>query len=141
LANGAERIAQEKRMVPPPVALSLLLCERVIVDHATKQPSLISVFTGLAVDGFPSPEQRFCLFVPLTSGRGEGTLKLVVNRLDTGEPVYEQQHLIRFPNPLAVVNVTLRLRAIRFPVPGRYEFVLFADSDLVAQRTLHVRQL
>jgi hypothetical protein len=125
-------------MNPPPLALSLILCEQVIVDHDTKNPSPISVFTGLAVDGFPSPAQRFSVFASLTNGRGTGTIKLVASRLDTGEPVYEQRYPIQFPDPLLVVNVNIRVRSIRFPVPGRYEFVLLVDADPVAQRTIRV---
>ena len=80
------------------------------------------------------------VFAALTNGRTSGTVRLVVNRLDTGESVYEQQHAIQFPDPLMVVNVHIRVRMISFPVAGRYEFVLFIDSDPVAQRTLRVYQ-
>jgi hypothetical protein len=66
---------------------------------------------------------------------------LVVNRLDTGATIYEQRFPIRFPDPLLVVNINIRVRGIRFPVPGRYEFLLYVDSDAVAQRTLRVRSL
>jgi hypothetical protein len=127
-------------MNPPPVALSLILCEQVIVDLHTQNPSPISIFTGLAVEGFPSPPQRFSVFASLTNGRGSGVLKVVANRLDTGEPVYEQRHPIRFPDPLLVINVNIRVGKIRFPVPGRYEFILVVNADPVAQRTLRVYQ-
>jgi hypothetical protein len=127
-------------MNPPPVALSLILCEQVIVDLHTQNPSPISIFTGLAVECFPSPSQRFSVFASLTNGRGSGVVKVVANRLDTGEPVYEQRHPIRFPDPLLVVNVNIRVGKIRFPVPGRYEFILAVDADPVAQRTLRVYQ-
>src|SRR4051812_7915096 len=125
-------------MTPPPVALSLILCGQVIVDHQTRNASPISIFTGLAVDGFPSGPERFSVFASLTNGHADGTVKLTASRLDTGEPVYEQQYPIRFPDPLLVVNVNIRVRAIRFPVPGRYEFVLFVDSAPIAQRSLRV---
>jgi hypothetical protein len=125
-------------MNPPPLALSLILCEQVIVDLHTQNPSPISIFTGLAVEGFPSPAQRFSVFTTLTNGRGGGVLRLVANRLDTGEPVYEQRYPIHLSDPLLVVNVNIRVREIRFPVPGRYEFILMVDADPVAQRMLRV---
>jgi hypothetical protein len=128
-------------MKPPPIALSLILCEQVIVDHHSRNPSPISIFTGLAVEGFPSPSQRFSVFTSLTNGRGNGVVKVGANRLDTGETIYEQQYPIAFPGPLLVVNVNVRVRAIRFPAPGRYEFVLLVDDDPVAQRTLRVYQI
>jgi len=128
-------------MTPPPVAVGLVVCEQVIVDHQTRNPSPISIFTGLAVETFPSPAQRCSVFASLTNGRGDGVVRLVVTRLDTGETIYEQRFPIRFPDPLLVVNLNIRVRSIRFPVPGRYEFLLYVDVDPVAQRTLRVRSL
>jgi hypothetical protein len=58
-----------------------------------------------------------------------------------GETIYEQRFPTRFPDPLLVVNMNIRVRGIRFPVPGRYEFLLYVDSDPVVQRTLRVRSL
>ena len=128
-------------MNPPPVALSLILCEQVIVDHQTGNPSPISIFTGLAVEGFPSLPQRLSVFTSLTNGRGSCVVKVVVNRLDTGGQIYEQGYPIAFPDPLLVVNVHIRVRAIRFPAAGRYEFVLLVDTEPVAQRTLRVYKM
>jgi hypothetical protein len=120
------------------VALSLMLCEQVIVDHQTRNPSLIGIFTGRVVDSFPSEPQRFSVFASLTNGHADGVVKLVATRLDTGEVIYEVQHPIHFPDPLTVINANIRIRAIRFPVPGLYEFILSVDSDPIAQRTLRV---
>ena len=126
-------------MTPPPVALSLMICEQVIVDLHTQNPTPVSIFTGLSVEEFPSPPQRFSIFACLTNGRGEHDLRLVANRLDTGESFYEQRHRIHFPNPLLLSNVHIRVRGdICFPESGRYEFVLYVDSDPVAQRSLRV---
>jgi hypothetical protein len=41
-------------MTPKPVAIGLLLCDRVIVDKDSNSPSAIGIFTGLAVESFPS---------------------------------------------------------------------------------------
>jgi hypothetical protein len=40
-------------MVPDPTVLALILCEQVIVDQHSHNPSAINIFTGLAEDGFP----------------------------------------------------------------------------------------
>ena len=60
------------------------------------------------------PPQQFSVFASLTNGRADGVLRLVVNRPDTGGVVYEQRYPIRFPDPLLVVNVSIRVRGIRF---------------------------
>ncbi len=127
-------------MTPPPVAVGLILCEQVIVDLHTKNPSPINIFSGLVVDDFPTEGKTCSVFGALTNGRGSATIRLVVTRLDNGEVIYEQEYPIQFPDPLVVVNAHLRIRTIRFPVEGHYEFVLYVDSDPIAQRTLRVRR-
>jgi hypothetical protein len=128
-------------MTPPPTALALILCEQVIVDSRTKNPSPINIFTGLAVEQFPSDPQRFSIFAALNDGYGDGTMELVGIRLDTGDQFYAQRHPISFPDRWVVVNVNIRVRRLRFPVPGRYEFMLLIDSELIAQRKLRVYQM
>lgn len=59
-------------MTPPPMAIALIICEQVIVDHQTRNPSPISIFTGLKVEKFPSPQQQFSVFASLTNGCGMG---------------------------------------------------------------------
>jgi hypothetical protein len=125
-------------MVPDPTALALLLCEQVIVDQHSRNPSPINIFTGLAVEQFPSDPQRFSVFAALTDSQGDGRLELRAIRLDTGDQFYGQQHPVHFPNRATVVNVNIRVRGVRFPVAGVYEFLLLIDGSLVAQRKLRV---
>ncbi len=131
-------------MTPKPIAIGLLLCDRVIVDKDTSSPSAIGIFTGLAVEGFPSDAQRFSVLSVLTDAQGEGRCKLTVYRLSEHwlrqEEIYATGHTIGFPDRFAVVNFHLRVRTIRFPVAASYEFVLFVDADEVAHRRVRVYQ-
>jgi hypothetical protein len=52
---------KEQAMTPPPVSLSLVICEQVIVDRGTGNPSPINCLTGLIADDFPW-EYRLSLF-------------------------------------------------------------------------------
>jgi hypothetical protein len=125
-------------MVPDPTALALLLCEQVIVDQLSRNPSPINIFTGLAVERFPSDPQRFSVFAALTDSLGDGRLELRTSRLDTGDQFYAQQYPLHFPDRATVINVNIRIRNIRFPVPGVYEFLLLVDGSPIAQRKLRV---
>lgn len=129
-------------MTPKPVAIGLLLCDRVIVDKDTNSPSAIGIFTGLAVEGFPSEPQRFSVLTVLTDAQGDGRGKLAVYRLDDHwlrqEEIYSTEHMIQFPDRFAVINFNLRVRTIRFPASGSYEFVLFVDADEIAHRRIRV---
>ncbi|MFO0970644.1 MAG: hypothetical protein U0793_34325 [Gemmataceae bacterium] len=122
-----------------PVPIGLNLCDQVAVDKDTSKPSLIGIFTGLAVLDFAEP-QRFSAFAALTNGKGLGKLELVCNRLDTGAAIYRQTYQIDFPHPLAVVNLNIRIRSIIFPEPGWYDFELWLNEELIAQRRIRVYQ-
>ena len=125
-------------MKPTPTAIGLVLCEQVIVDHRSKCPSPINIFTGFSVESFPSEPRPFSVFSSLTDGLGAGTLELIVVRMDTNERTFAQRYPIQFPDRRVVVNTHIRLRHIRFPVDGYYDFQLLIDGELVAQRMLRV---
>jgi hypothetical protein len=120
-----------------PVVVGLMLCDQVIVDKDTYKPCLIGVFTGLAVQDFDEP-QRFSAFVALTNGQGSVDLELRCQRLDTGEGIYRQAYKAYFPDPLAVLNVNIRVRSIRFPEAGWYDFEICVNGELVGQRKIRV---
>lgn len=125
-------------MTPPPIALGLSLCNLVIIDQDTRNPSLVGLFTGLEVERFPSDPQRFSVFAALSNGRGKGKIELVSTRLDTDEAIYSKTGEVSFPDPLKVVNVRFRIRNIVFPDRGNYEFVLLVDGDMIARCRLRV---
>jgi hypothetical protein len=131
-------------MTPKPIAIGLLLCDRVIVDKDTSSPSAIGIFTGLAVEHFPSDPQRFSVLSVLTDAQGDGRCRLAVYRLNEHwlrqEETYATEHAIRFPDRFAVLNFHLRIRTIRFPEAGSYDFVLFVDADEIAHRRVRVYQ-
>jgi hypothetical protein len=125
-------------MVPPPIALGLTLCEKVIVEEGTKNVTLVSTFTKLRVDQFPTGPQRFVVFAVLTDGLGDGTIELVITRLETDEAIYTYRNRLRFPDRLTEVRVLMRVNECSFPAPGRYQFTLLIDGDWLAQCHLQV---
>jgi uncharacterized protein DUF6941 len=127
-------------MVPPPQALSLTLCDQVIIEQGTKNPTLVGIFLARKVAEFPSEPVIFSVFVPLMDGSGTGTIELVAVRLETDDQIYLQRGEITFPHRFAVINTHFRVTKIRFPAPGSYAFMLLVDGDLIAQRRVHVYQ-
>jgi hypothetical protein len=126
-------------MIPAPTAISLAICEQVIVDRRSTNPSLISLYTLLRVDALPSPPQKLSMFASLTDGTGAGTLDLIVRRMDNNEQVYQMTRRSDFPDRKKIINVHFRIRTLCFPVAGLYEFLLLVDGELVARRELTVQ--
>lgn len=127
-------------MVPPPSVIGLWICEQVIIDSKTNNPSLISVYTGRAYASFPTEAIPFSIFCSLTDASGSAILRLAVEHLESGSEVFAHDYSVEFPSRLAVVNLHVRLKTLRFPMPGTYAFDLFSQGKSLAQRRLRVYQ-
>jgi hypothetical protein len=125
-------------MVQPPTASGLILCEQVIIEEKTRNVSLVNTMGRLHCSTFPSPPQRLVIYAALTNGMGEGTMSLVVSRLDMLEEVDQRRWQMRFTSPLRIVRLMLRPPALSFPAPGQYQYTSFADGEWVAQTILEV---
>ena len=119
-------------MFPPPVALSLALCDYVIVEAGTEKISLIGTFSKMAVDGFTTPARPFCVFAAFTDGAGHAMIDSSVTNLDS------IQTRVFFPNKLHEVNLIYRINDCLFPTPAWYEFALLVDGELLAQRRMEI---
>jgi hypothetical protein len=128
-------------MPQTPTAVSLMLCDQVVFEQGTQKPYLLGVFTGVAVDAFPTAPQRFDIFAALTDGLGEVTITLSVIHLETDEEIYSQQMTLQFPDPLRVVHFRLRVRQLVYEVAGTYLFALAVGDDEIAARRVRVYQI
>ena len=127
-------------MTPPPIALSLIVCEKAIVEERTRNLTLVSTFTKMLVDRFPSLPQQLVVYSVLTDGVGDATIDLVVTRLDTGEDVYLLRAQSHFPDRLTEVPVLYRVNGCSFPAPGKYQLTLLVDGEWVAQRQMTIME-
>ena len=121
-----------------PVALGLMVCEKVIVEERTHNVSLINCFISMKVETLPSEPRRFDVFAALTNGFGDVNLEVVIERLDTWEPVYRRVQSVRFVDRLQEVRFILRISNVSFPVAGAYQVTLSADGDLLAQHEMRI---
>jgi hypothetical protein len=121
-------------MVPPPIALGLVLCQGSIIEEKTRNVTLVNTFVRHDVEEFPSPPQRFTVFSVITDGQGDATIDLVVTRLATGEEIFAQRVPWNFPNRLTEVRLLYKITQCRFPAPGLYQVTILVDGDWIAQR-------
>jgi hypothetical protein len=117
-------LIKEPPMSPAPLVLGLTLCEKAIVEEGPKNMTLVSTFTKLVVDEFPSLPQKLVLYAVLTGGLGDGTIHLVVRHLDTNDEIFTAEMPVRFPDRVAEVRVLLRINRCSFPAAGN----IFAHS-------------
>jgi hypothetical protein len=127
-------------MTQRPSAIALMLCDQVVFEEGTQKPYLLGVFTGKAVDKFPSGPQRFDIFAALTDGLGDVIITVTAVQLDTNEVIYQQRCTISFPDPLQVVNLRFRVRELQFLAPGMHLIALMVGDQEIAGRRLRVYQ-
>ena len=63
-----------------PLVVGLQLCQRLGFNPQQGEVSLVGLFHALRFRTFPSPPQRFAVYVALYDGEGEGTMELVLTR-------------------------------------------------------------
>ena len=128
-------------MLHSPVPLALWICDRVIIDAATNDLSLIGAFTGLKFEQFPTFPRPLSVFLSLTGAEGIGKITLSVLGIDADgafEQVYNRSETIVFRQRALVENVHFRIRDLRFPRKGTYSFAVFVDRVLLAERKLRL---
>lgn len=124
-------------MAKEPRVVALVLCERMDVDPAVRRLSLSGVFHVLRAATWPTLA-TFTAYTALQGGRGEGTIELLVTRLETEEDVYRYRRWFAVPDPDLTVHVEIPVRRCVFPAPGRYNFSLRFDGVELTWRLLDV---
>jgi hypothetical protein len=127
-------------MVPTPVAVGLTFCEKLIVEEATRNLSMVNCFSQVRATSFPHLSAPFFVVAALTNSQGTGTIELALTRLETDELIQRWQYPIQFPDRFAVVRVRFRISDCSFPAPGRYQFTLLVDGEWAAQRDMKIVQ-
>jgi hypothetical protein len=131
--------SSEGPMKQLPVAISLVLCEQVIVDEKSRNATPVNCFNLRELDAFPG-QATFYALAWLTDGLGEMPIELLVQRLDTLEPVFRVERKLAFPDPLQELRCLVRIRDCAFPVPGYYEVALSVDGEMIAHRRFAVKR-
>lgn len=126
-----------------PKANAMLICDYVITEQGTKKKSLIGIFESIGAGKFPFVHPYLSVYVKLTEARGTYTfrLDLVSLKKDTviGQGATPKE--INITDPLKSHELVFNLRGLRFSEPGEYEFRMYANDSIFAQKTFYVREL
>jgi len=124
-----------------PLVLALVVCDGVWRDPSSGKHSLMGVFSGLGAATFPAQHPGMGVYVALTECYGTIDLKIVVVDDAGTNTLTEAKVEVRFADPLQVVELSIQIQTIVFPVPGVYRIQLIADTSILLERRLTVRQV
>lgn len=121
-----------------PQVLAMIICDMVIDDRISGKKSLIGLFDAIATTDLPCIVNELHVFLALTDGYGTVRLRLRCTRASTDEELFSAVQEVRFPDPLAVVEINMGFCGCEFPEPGEYRFQLYAGDTPLCERKFHV---
>jgi len=135
-------VEEELQKLPPPVLLSVIICDLVIIDRITDKPSIIGAFETISAPKYPARHPRLVFFCQLTNGHGKTriTVKLVdVQQED--KTLFEGTIEQKFRDVREVANLTFDIGGMVFPHSGEYRFQIYAGTEFLGERRIVCRQI
>lgn len=124
----------------PPILLSSIICDRVIIDRITGSATLINILQTISAVKYPVRYQMLIYFCELTNGHGpiDIGIKLVG---DQDKVLFSQNGKINFQDVKQIQTLTLNLGNIVFPEAGEYRFQVFAGETMLGERRIQCRKI
>jgi len=133
---------EESKKLPPPVLLSVIICDWVIIDRITDKPSIIGAFETISAPSYPARHPRLALFCQLTNGHGKA--KIAVRLVDVQKEdkmLFEGSVEHEFKDVREMATFTFDIGGIVFPNPGEYRLQVYAGTDFLGERRIICREI
>ncbi len=125
-----------------PVVLTLLLCEKAIVDARTQQYSLIGLVSNVNAPAFPVRSPNLCIYTEITGGHGVASVTArIVDVDEKREPVVNLDFEVNLENPLAVTQFVFGMPPLVFPEPGDYRLQALSAGTRLLEKRLILREV
>ncbi|MBN1123845.1 MAG: hypothetical protein JXA82_02480 [Sedimentisphaerales bacterium] len=123
--------------IPPPILLSAVLCDTVILDRITGKASVIGIFSVINSRKYPARHPKMSLFCEMTGGRGKMPVTAQLIDLHDDEKILVKQSVdVDFSDPLAVNGIIIDFIHIPFPHSGEYRFQIYAGHEYCGERRI-----
>jgi len=124
-----------------PIVLTLLLCEKVIVDARTQQYSLIGLVSNVNASRFPVRSPSLCIYTEITGGHGVTPLTVRIVDVDEKlDPVVKLDLEVNLEDPLAVTQVVFGMPRLVFPQMGDYRLQAISGGTRLLEKRLILRE-
>jgi len=128
--------------LPPPVPLSMLICDAIHQDPSTGKKTLLGLFSELGAQDFPVVHPQMFVHIELTDCSGQIPVKLQLVDVDETEaPIFEAEIAAHSQDRRAILAFVVAMQGIAFPGPGEYRLQLFARNEFIMERRLLVRKV
>ncbi len=133
---------EEIQKLPPPVLLSVIICDWVIIDRITGKPSIIGAYETISAPKYPAIHRRLAFFCQLTNGHGKARITVrLVDVQEEDKTLFEATVEHKFRDVREVANLTFDIGGIVFPHSGEYRFQIYAGKEFLGERRVVCRQI
>lgn len=119
--------------------ISIIVCDEVYRDEATKKLVIIGTFNEIIAPAVPCQHPRMTVLFTLTNARGEYDLSLTIEHEKSGHQVIGFSGPMKVDEPLRISDINIELRDLVFPEVGKYWVIVKADGEIIQERPLGVR--
>ncbi len=124
-----------------PIVLTLLLCEKVIVDARTQQYSLVGLVSNVNATRFPVRSPSLCIYTEVTGGHGVTPMSVrIVDVDEKRDPVVKLDLEVNLEDPLAVTQVVFGMPRLVFPEPGDYRLQAISGGTRLLEKRIILRE-
>lgn len=123
-----------------PKCNAMLICDSVITEQGTNKKSLIGIFENILAHHFPCTHNSLSVYIKLTDARGSYKFRLELVDLKENSIIGKGEipNEIKIDNPLGTHELVFNLGGLQFKHPGKYEFMIFANEEIFAQKKFSV---
>jgi hypothetical protein len=140
IARMAKKKSKNQRGKPPPKCKAILLCDVVIVDAMTGKPTIVGIFSGFNVPGFPGYTSPCNAFLQLTDGIGTYRITVEIRDLRDDLVIGRGQILeLDFQERAAKHNLIIPVPPVQLHHDGLYDFVVLADGQEIDRQQFVAR--
>ncbi|KPL24430.1 MAG: hypothetical protein AMJ75_03760 [Phycisphaerae bacterium SM1_79] len=133
---------EEIQKLPPPVLLSVIICDMVIIDRITDKPSIIGAFETISAPQYPARHPRLALFCQLTNGHGKAEITVrLVDVQQEDKTLFKGTVEHKFRDVREVSNLTFDIGGIVFPHSGEYRLQVYTGTEFLGERRVICRQI
>jgi hypothetical protein len=123
----------------PPIVLGMILADTILLDVATGKNVIQGTYQALEAATFPFTHPSIVVYVVLTEGYGETSVRLRLTDVDESRPpIFELETVVTFSDPFVVLEVVFRETRVVFPEPGEYRLQLFGAGEPLLERRVQV---
>lgn len=120
----------------------MIICDNVITDETTKKKSLIGIFEHVYSPQFPCVHGSLSLYIKLSDAAGDYQFRLELYDLEANRKIGEgTTPLITIKDRQSIHEIVFNLLGLVFERPGKYEFRLYANDELIEPKTFNVFQI